>query len=157
MARLTSYAGLIGGYRRIAQGTAGFTDKNIPSQSESEKKVSPFEQRISPMRKKIPEEILREKQAMLPDGQNSALTPMPSKEIVLKDSDAAFFLDFQTPFLRAISKFDAPSDAVFRERAVYWDLLPARAAYGKVLYRQNTFFVNRKQDSALGTNLNDFY
>lgn len=158
MASLTSYGPLLGGYRSIASDRLWERSSRRAGASD-EVGALPFDGRTPPRRKELPEDLLQEQGSSGASwGKSSPASPTePTRETPLRDSELAFMLDFQAPFLRAITREQSPSDVVFRERAVYWDLAPARAAYGKLLYRQNSFFVNRKQDSGLGSNLNSFW
>lgn len=158
MASLTSYGPLLGGYRSIGSDRS-WDRASRRTGAPDEVSPLPFGGRTPPRRKELPEDLLDEKNASANSfgkSTTSGATEAPA-EVPLRDSELAFMLDFQAPFLRAITREQSPSDVIFRERAVYWDLAPARAAYGKLLYRQNSFFVNRKQDSGLGGNLSSFW
>jgi len=154
MAVMTTYGPLIGGFRGLASERSW--DRSVRRRSGPTTATQPFGRRAAPLRKEIPD--------LLDDsGPTTQQRKGPSSpahgatgERPLRDSEVAFLLDFESPFLRSISKVQSPSDFVFRERAVYWDLVPARAAYGKLLYRQNSFFVNRIQDAGLGIHVSDF-
>jgi hypothetical protein len=156
MAVLTSYGPLLGGYRNASSERlwdkparrAGVLEEPVPM---------PFGTRAPPLRKELPDDLLNEQGPPAQRRGERAAGPAAGAERPIRDNEVAFLLDFNAPFLRAVSQVQSPSDVVFRERAVYWDLAPARAAYGKILYRQNSFFVNRKQDSGLGVNLNSFW
>lgn len=158
MAGLTSYGPLLGGYRSASSERLWERPKR-GSVSEDASVVQPFGGRVPPRRKELPEDLLNDQGAGAAQSQRdrTKVQGVPQADAPIRDADIAFMLDFNAPFLRAISREVSPSDVVFREKAVYWDLQPARAAYGKLLYRQNSFFVNRKQDAGLGANLNSFW
>lgn len=158
MAGLTSYGPLLGGYRSSSSDRLWERPKR-GGVSDEPSVIQPFGGRVPPRRKELPEDLLNDQGAGAAASQPERARAQAgaSAEASIRDADIAFMLDFNAPFLRAISREVSPSDVVFREKAVYWDLQPARAAYGKLLYRQNSFFVNRKQDVGLGANLNSFW
>lgn len=155
---MTSYGPLLGGYRSIASDRAWERSARKGGVSEDVSSL-PFAGRTPPRRKELPDDLLGERGSASAGWERTAAGSGAdiTRDAPLKDADLAFMLDFQAPFLRAITREQSPSDVIFRERAVYWDLAPARAAYGQILYRQNSFFMNRKQDSGLGSNLNSFW
>ena len=158
MAALTSYAPLVGGLKSLSydQGWSrggrfrqhARTTRPIPAVPLNNEKVKPLRKDIGEL---TSDASLPPYRFIIP-GVDEA-----GDDIPIQDEDAAFLLDFESPFLESVTDTRSPSDAVFRERAVYWDLEPARAAYGRVLYRQGAFFVNRRQDAGLGTALDGFW
>lgn len=154
MATLTSYGPLLGGLRTGSSDR--LWDRPVRKTGTPEEPTAlPFGTRAPPLRKELPEDLLNDRNTAAKGRE--APTRAAGREPAVRDSDVSFLLDFNAPFLRAVSQVQSPSDVLFREKAVYWDLAPARAAYGKLLYRQNSFFVNRKQDAGLGVNLNSFW